>query len=217
MLKVLVIEDHTLVREGLLLAVRSLEAGTEALGAQDADEGLKVLDTHADIDLVTLDLMLPGTSGMALLGAIRKRYPTVPVVILSAVDDAATATRAMKQGASGFVPKSSSTDILLGALRQVLDGEVFLPPSMVEQMGRGRSRSRALADRYGLTSAQMRVLELLTEGKTNRQIAEILGVTEGTVKIHVSAIFKALNVTNRSQALLVANTPARARLKRLPQ
>lgn len=216
MLKVLVIEDHALVREGLLLAVRNLEPGTEALGAPDADEGLRLLDAHADIDLVTLDLMLPGTSGMALLGAIRKRYPTVPVVILSAIDDVATATRAMKQGASGFVPKASSTDVLLGALRQVLDGEVFLPPSVVEQMERGgRARTKTLAERYGLTKAQMRVLELLTEGKTNREIAEVLDVTEGTVKIHVSAIFKALNVTNRSQALLVANTPARARVKRV--
>lgn len=206
MLKILIIEDHALVREGLLLAMRSLEPGTETMGAQDANEGLKLLEMHGDIDLVMLDLMLPDTSGMALLGAIRKRYPTIPVVILSALDDTATATRAMRQGASGFVPKSSSTDVLLSALRQVLDGEVFLPLSMREAMERGGGpRNKSLAERYGLTAAQMRVLELLTEGKTNRQIATVLGVTEGTVKIHVSAIFKALNVTNRSQALLVAS------------
>ena len=205
MLKVLIIEDHALVREGLLLALRGLEPGTETLGAEDADTALKLLDTQDDIDLILLDLMLPGTSGMALLGAIRKRYPAIPVVILSALDDAETATRAMRQGASGFVPKSNSTDVLLGALRQVLDGEVFLPSNMREAMERGGSRTKSVADRYGLTGAQMRVLELLTEGKTNRQIAELLSVTEGTVKIHVSAIFKALNVTNRSQALLVAS------------
>ena len=206
MLKVLIVEDHALVREGLLLAMRGLEADTETLGAQDADEGLRLLETHADIDLVMLDLMLPGTSGMAFLGAIRKRFPTIPVVILSALDDADTATRAMRHGASGFVPKSSSTEVLLNALRQVLDGEVYLPTDMREAMERGDgTRGRSVAERYGLTAAQMRVLELLTQGKTNRQIAEMLGVTEGTVKIHVSAIFKALNVTNRSQALLVAN------------
>jgi len=205
-LKVLIIEDHALVREGLLVAVRSLEDGTETLGAQDADEGLKVLETNDDIDLVVLDLMLPGTSGMALLGAIRKRYPTIPVVILSALDDPETAGRAMRQGASGFVPKASSTDSLLDALRQVLEGEVYLPQGMREAMERGDgTRGKSIADRYGLTAAQMRVLELLTQGKTNRQIAEMLDVTEGTVKIHVSAIFKALNVTNRSQALLVAS------------
>lgn len=206
MLKVLIIEDHALVREGLLLAVRGLEEKAETLGAEDADAALRLLDAHDDIDLILLDLMLPGTSGMALLGVIRKRYPTIPVVILSALDDAETASRALRQGASGFVPKSSSTDVLLGALGQVLDGDVYLPPHMREAMAReGGGRSRSLADRYGLTAAQMRVLELLTQGKTNRQIAEMLGVTEGTVKIHVSAIFKALNVTNRSQALLVAS------------
>lgn len=206
MLKVLIIEDHALVREGLLLALRGLEPGTQTLGAQDADQGLQLLEANDDIDLVMLDLMLPGTSGMAVLGAIRKRYPTIPVVILSALDDAETAARAMRHGASGFVPKSSSTDALLGALRQVLDGEVYLPSAMREAMERGDGqRNKPLAERYHLTAAQMRVLELLTQGKTNRQIAEMLGVTEGTVKIHVSAIFKALNVTNRSQALLVAS------------
>lgn len=206
MLKVLIIEDHTLVREGLLLAIRSLEDGAQTLGAPDADAGLALLEQHSDIDLVVLDLMLPGTSGMALLGAIRKRYPTIPVVILSAMDDAETATRAMRQGASGFVPKASSTDSLLTALRQVLDGEVYLPQSMREAIERGDgTRGKSVAARYGLTAAQVRVLALLTQGNTNRQIAEMLGVTEGTIKIHVSAIFKALNVSNRSQALLVAN------------
>lgn len=206
MLKVLIIEDHALVREGLLLAVRGLEDGAETMGAEDADAALRLLDANDDVDLILLDLMLPGTSGMALLGVIRKRYPTIPVVILSALDDAETASRALRQGASGFVPKSSSTDVLLDALGQVLDGEVYLPHHMREAMAReGSGRNRSLADRYGLTAAQMRVLELLTQGKTNRQIAEMLGVTEGTVKIHVSAIFKALNVTNRSQALLVAS------------
>lgn len=206
MLKVLIIEDHALVREGLLLALRGLEPGTQTLGAPDADQGLLLLESNEDIDLVMLDLMLPGTSGMAVLGAIRKRYPTIPVVILSALDDAETAARAMRHGASGFVPKSSSTDALLGALRQVLDGEVYLPTAMREAMERGDGqRNKPLAQRYHLTAAQMRVLELLTQGKTNRQIAEMLSVTEGTVKIHVSAIFKAMNVTNRSQALLVAS------------
>ncbi|HTY98679.1 MAG TPA: response regulator transcription factor, partial [Rhodocyclaceae bacterium] len=128
-----------------------------------------------------------------------------PVVILSALDEPDTVTRALRQGAAGFVPKSSSTEVMLDALRQVLAGEVFLPPRLREATSRESNRGRNVAQRYGLTTAQMRVLELLTQGKTNRQIAEMLGLTEGTVKIHVSHIFKAMNVTNRSQALLVAN------------
>jgi DNA-binding NarL/FixJ family response regulator len=205
-LKLLVIEDHALVREGLMLALRGIEEGAEVLGAQDAEEGLKLLETNSEFDLVLLDLMLPGTSGMAMLGAIRKRWPTIPVVILSALDDAETVARAMRQGASGFVPKANSTDVLMDALQQVLAGEVYLPQALREALAHGEGkRNRTLADRYGLTAAQMRVLELLVQGKTNRQIAEVLGVTEGTVKIHVSAIFKALNVSNRAQAVLLAN------------
>jgi DNA-binding NarL/FixJ family response regulator len=206
MLKLLVIEDHALVREGLLQALKGLEDDVVTLGAADADSGLELLAANEDVDLILLDLMLPGTSGMGLLGVLRKRYPTIPVVILSALDDTETVMRGLRQGASGFVPKSSSTEAMMEALREVLAGEVYLPPRLREAAARnGSGRSRNVADRYGLTPGQMRVLELLTEGKTNRQIAELLGVTEGTVKIHVSAIFKAMNVSNRSQALLLAS------------
>jgi len=202
-LKLLVIEDHALVREGLLQTLRGLEEEVSADGAPDADEALRLLEAGGDYDLILLDLMLPGTSGLGLLGVLRKRFPTIPVVILSAMDDADTVNRAMKQGASGFVPKSSSSDVLIDGLRQVLDGEVYLAPKIRDrEVG---SRGRSVADRFGLTRGQVRVLELLTQGKTNRQIADLLGLTEGTVKIHVSAIFKALNVTNRAQALLAVS------------
>jgi len=138
---------------------------------------------------------------------LRKRFPAIPVVILSALDDPDTVTRALRQGAAGFVPKSSSTEIMLDALRQVLAGEVYLPARLREATERDNGRHKSVAERFGLTPGQVRVLELLTQGKTNRQIADLLGVTEGTVKIHVSAIFKAMNVTNRSQALLAAARP----------
>lgn len=205
MLKLLVIEDHALVREGLLQALKSLEADVVTLGAADAEAGLEALTGNDDVDLILLDLMLPGTSGMALLGVLRKRFPAIPVIVLSALDDPDTVARAMRQGASGFVPKASSTETMIQALRDVLAGEVYLPPSLRDPAARGSGRGRDVAERYGLTPAQMRVLELLIQGKTNRQIADLLEVTEGTVKIHVSAIFKAMNVTNRSQALLLAS------------
>lgn len=204
--RILVIEDHALVREGLMLALKALEgkdAPAEILGAKDADEAAQLLADNDDFDLVLLDLMLPGTGGMAFLGVIRKRHPHIPVVILSALDDAETVMKAIRQGAAGFVSKASPTDVLLGALREVLAGEIWLPPEFRELRGR-RRRTKTVAERFGLTKSQSRVLELLAEGKTNREIGELLEVTEGTVKIHVSAIFKALGVSNRSQALLVA-------------
>jgi DNA-binding NarL/FixJ family response regulator len=204
--RILVIEDHALVREGLLLALKALEekgATAEILGAPDADAATQLLAASDDFDLILLDLMLPGTGGMAFLGVIRKRHPHIPVVILSALDDSDTVMKAMRQGAAGFVSKASPTDMLLGALREVLAGEIWLPPEYREMTGK-RRRAKTVAERFGLTKSQARVLELLAEGKTNREIAGLLDVTEGTVKIHVSAIFKAMNVSNRSQALLVA-------------
>lgn len=204
MLKFFVVEDHALVREGLMLALQMLAGEGEPIevrGAAAADEALALLGDDADMDLILLDVMLPGTGGLALLGALRKRYPAVPVLMLSALDDAETVRRAMRQGAAGFVPKSSSTDALLGAVREVLSGGRYLPPQFAEAPPPARGN---IQTRFHLTAAQMRVLELLVEGKTNREIAEVIGVTEGTVKIHVSAIFKTLDVSNRSQALLVA-------------
>lgn len=205
-MRILVIEDHALVREGLLLALKALEeadATAEIIGARDADEATQLLEANDDFDLALLDLMLPGTGGLAFLGVMRKRFPHVPVVILSALDDADTVLKAIRGGAAGFVSKASQTDVLLGALREVLNGEIWLPPEYRELTGK-RKRAKTVAERYGLTRSQARVLELLAEGKTNRDIAEMLDVTEGTVKIHVSAIFKSLGVNNRSQALLVA-------------
>ncbi|QDX82557.1 DNA-binding response regulator [Denitratisoma sp. DHT3] len=207
MLKLLVVEDHALVREGLLQTLRDIEPNTVAIGAADADEALQVLEATSNLDMVLLDLMLPGLNGMAFLAVLRKRFPALPVVILSALDDAETVKRAIEHGASGFVPKASTSESMLDALRQVLAGGVYLPPRYRD--GGEQPRRRSVAERYGLTASQSRVLELLTQGKTNRQIGELLGLTEGTVKIHMSAIFKALNVNNRSQALLAVSKPRR--------
>jgi DNA-binding NarL/FixJ family response regulator len=206
--RILVIEDHALVREGLLLALQALEDSAtpaELFGAADAAEATQLLTAHDDFDLILLDLMLPGTGGMAFLGVIRKLHPHIPVVILSAQDDADTVMKAIRQGAAGFVSKASPTEVLLGALREVLTGEVWLPLEYRE-LSVKRRRAKNVAERFALTKSQVRVLELQAEGKSNRDIAELLQVTEGTVKIHVSAIFKAMKVSNRSQALLLAQS-----------
>lgn len=207
MLKLLVVEDHALVREGLLQTLRKLERGVVCNGVRDAEEALALLEQEGgdDYDLCLLDLMLPGLNGMGCLGVLRKRFPAMPVVIISALDDRNTVERAMRAGASGFVSKSSPGEVLLTALRQVLAGEVYVPISLQDEMSSQRKRrgNVSLADEYDLTAAQMRVLEPLIQGKTNREISELLGLTEGTVKVHVSAILKALNVSNRSQALLL--------------
>lgn len=204
MLKLLVVEDHALVREGLLQTLRKLERGIVCTGARDAEEALRFLDEAADgYDLCLLDLMLPGLNGMGCLGVLRKRFPAIPVVILSALDDRNTVERAIQAGASGFISKSSPGEVLLSALRQVLAGGICLPAALEAELPVAKKKSgRTLSEAYGLSAAQMRVLEPLIQGKTNRQIGELLGLAEGTVKVHVSAILKALKVSNRSQALL---------------
>ncbi len=206
--RLLVIDDHALVRDGLMKTLHQAEDKWLCVGAQDADEALQLL-REAEYDLVLLDLLLPGISGMSFLGVLRKRFPILPIVILSALYDVDTMEHAMRQGASGFVPKFSSTKDLIDALRQVLSGVAFLPLALRN----GHGGSLSLSERYGITPGQMRVLELLGQGKTNLGIADLLGLTEGTVKIHVSAIFKALKVSNRGQALMILNKRKPARLR----
>lgn len=207
MLKLLVVEDHALVREGLLQTLQKLERDIVCHGVRDAEEAIALLEKEGadDYDLCLLDLMLPGLNGMGCLGVMRKRFPSIPVVIISALDDRSTIDRAMRAGASGFVSKSSPGEVLLEALRQVLAGEIYVPTFLQDEepIQRKRRSHLSLADEYNLTAAQMRVLETLVQGKTNRQISELLGLTEGTVKVHVSAILKLLGVDNRSQAILL--------------
>ncbi|MCX7163373.1 MAG: response regulator transcription factor [Betaproteobacteria bacterium] len=213
MLKLLVVEDHVLVREGLLATLKNLGAETQTFGVQDANEAIGILETE-DIDMMILDLMLPGTKGQTFLPLVRRRFPTVPVVVLSALDDADNVSRVMKAGASGFVSKSGSSSELLDALRAVLSGEIYLPAKLRALTSRSETAvgaGKPLAQRFGLTTAQARVLELLTEGRSNRQVGELLGLTEGTVKIHVSAIMKSMGVNNRSEAALMASRKRRQR------
>jgi len=201
MAKILIVEDHALVREAMAQTLSHLEPGMECVEAKGAEEALAVLEQGGDWDLAVVDLNLPDMSGFSLLGVMAKRYPDLPALVVSGNDDPASIKRAMKAGASGFVPKASSGAKMLEAVRTVLDGGVFTP----EMSGDAANRKGGapVGERFGLTAAQTRVMELLTQGKTNREIADLLGLSEGTVKVHMSAIFRALNVSSRAQALVV--------------
>ncbi len=178
-----------------------LEPGLECVEARGSEEALTRLEEGADWDLAVVDLMLPDLNGFSLLGVMAKRFPDVPTIVVSALDDPVSVRRALKAGASGFVSKSSSGDELRRAVRLVLDGGVYTPE--VAPQGSWHRPGAPLSERFGLTAAQSRVVELLGQGKTNREIAHLLSLSEGTVKVHMSAIFRALNVKNRSQALVV--------------
>ena len=199
--RILIVEDHALVREAMAQTLRHLQPGVDCVEASNADDALKRLAEGGEWDLAVIDLMLPDMNGFSLLSVMARRYPDLPAIVVSALDDPASVQRALKAGASGFVPKASSGADLLDAIRIVLEGGMFVPPGMSES-SEARTSS-GLNDRFGLTAAQMRVLDLLAQGKANKEIAELLGLSEGTVKVHVSAIFKAMKVSSRAQALVV--------------
>ncbi|MBI4757397.1 MAG: response regulator transcription factor [Betaproteobacteria bacterium] len=206
MANLLVVEDHALVREGLARTLRALADVERVAEVADGEAALALLEAGEDFDMVLLDLLLPRLTGFSVLAVLRKRFPALPVVVVSAVDDSANIERVMRHGVSGYVSKSQSTQDLAEAVRVVLAGGVYLPPGAAQAADRAREvppRQRAALEiRDCLTAAQERVLDLLSQGKTNREIAELLGLSEGTVKAHVSAIFRCLKVTNRAQALL---------------
>lgn len=210
-MKILVIDDHPLIREAVRNVLGRLGESIVALEAADCDSALRIVDEHPDLDLILLDLGLPGTSGMDALGMLRERHPAVPVVVLSANDDRDTVVEALDRGAMGFIPKSSSNEVMLSALRLVLSGGVYLPSkTFISDRASAQSAMPAtaagtfpmsVAD-LGITERQLQVLALIVQGKPNKLICRELGLAESTVKIHVTAILKALKVTNRTQAVI---------------
>ena len=211
MLKLLAIEDHTLVREGLVNLLAQVEDGVVVADRPDFESAIALLDDEDEVDLILLDLALPGIDGFAGLDILRRRYPAIPVAVVSAFDDLPTVTRVMNLGASGFIPKSFSGEQLLAAVRQVLAGEIFRPrgagkgghlDDAVPLPPSGSGGAGVTPAEIGLTERQAQVLALLARGLSNREIAAHLDLSEGTVKIHVTAILKALGVASRTQALI---------------
>jgi two-component system, NarL family, nitrate/nitrite response regulator NarL len=208
-LKVLVIDDHPLVQEGVAAALESLGHEVSVIAAADSEQGLAAAAANPDIDLVLLDLALPGMSGLGVIGALHQRLPSLPVVVLSALEEQETIRNAIGAGAMGFVPKSAPTRVLIEALQQVLDGNVSVPgnpgsAATASSAGASVGTGGTEPDVALLTLRQLEVLSRLCQGKTNKQIATELGLSEKTVKAHVTAIFKVLGVVNRTQAVLVA-------------
>lgn len=212
-MKVLIVDDHHLIREGMRPVLERLpppgsEEAVEIFEAENFDAATLVVTKHPDLDLVLLDVRMPGTSGFAGLAQWQKRFPGLPVVMMSGDDDPALVRSAIEQGALGYIPKSSTSEVILSALRLVLSGGTYLPR---EALGRERSApvpqaefAADVAARLGITPRQADVLALLLAGASNKVIGRELNLAESTVKNHVAAVFKALDVTTRVQAVLAA-------------
>lgn len=206
MREVLIADDHPLFRDALRRAV--LRAIPDA-GLHEADSVASVqslIDAHPDADLLLLDLHMPGARGFSTLAYIRGRHPGLPIIVVSAHEESAVMRRAIAHGASGYIPKSVSIDVIVDAVLAVLDGDVWLPESAGHMNSALPPGEAEIATRIAeLTPQQFRVLSMIAEGLLNKQIAYEINVSEATVKAHMTAIMRKLGVGNRTQVALLAN------------
>ena len=202
----LIADDHPLFRAALRGAAADAAEGVATCEAESLDGVLALLEAHDDIDLVLLDLHMPGNHGLAGLAAIRAQFPAVAVVLVSANEDPAIIRRALDHGAAGYIPKSAGLDELREAIRTVLACEQWLPAALRGAVTRTQSSpaDADLAARLAsLTPQQFRVLTLVAQGLLNKQIADRLDIQERTVKAHLSVIFEKLGARNRTQASVI--------------
>ncbi len=221
-MKIMIADDHELLRDGLRHVLELSEDGIAIVEACDYPEALAMAESERNLDAVLLDLSMPGMVWSEGLTALRGLLPRdVPIIVFSALNDRRTIMQAVNLGAAGYIPKSSPRRVMLGALRLVLSGGVYLPPSLLDQqLEVGGSDQASLHISFqgvasGLTPRQREVL-LLGQGKSNKEIARTLELAEGTVKLHVTAILKALKVSNRTSAVVAASQMGAENKYRLP-
>ena len=215
-MKILMVDDHHLIREGLRPVLRQLapEGSGEAakvLEAASFQAALGVASANPDLDLVLLDLRLPDVTGFAALADLQERHPSLPVVVVSGEDDPNLVRMALEHGALGFIPKSSTSQVILSALRLVLSGGTYLPREVMsaptaapKPSSLHNASAHKTLEALGITPRQADALLLLLEGKSNKLICRELNLAEGTVKNHLAAVFKALNVASRVEAVIAA-------------
>lgn len=207
-MNILIVDDHPLFRHALIQAVRYSLPQAQIHETAAVNEFYERLEKGPEPDLVLLDLNLPGASGFSALVHVRAQYPSLPIIVVSAHEEVSIIQRSIAHGAMGYIPKSSHPSNIGEAIRQVLEGEIWLPPNLPTNLNFDprAADETALAERIqSLTPQQFRVLMMVAEGLLNKQIAYELEVSEATIKAHVTAIFRKLGVQNRTQAVLAIN------------
>jgi DNA-binding NarL/FixJ family response regulator len=212
----IIVDDHPLFRGALNQALSNAFENSEIQEAGSLDAVTAQLGAERETDLILLDLTMPGVHGVSGLLYLRAEHPEVPVVIVSASDDAATIRQCLDCGASGFIPKSQPVEAIRDAIRKVMDGEIWLPPDVDLSMPTVDETAGLVTRLATLTPQQVRVLMMLGEGLLNKQIAFKLGVSEATIKAHVSAILQKLGVDSRTQAVIAINKIGGGDWSRLP-
>jgi DNA-binding NarL/FixJ family response regulator len=202
--RILIADDHPLVRGALRQAVANAVAGAEIVECGSLADVAKALEARSDVDLVLLDLAMPGVRGFSGLMVLRAQYPSVPVVVVSGREERSVIRLCIDFGASGFIPKSTDMEAMQGAIRTVLAGDVWVPADLDLNGPVDSDTVDSVRRLASLTPQQVRVLMMLSEGLLNKQIAYELSVSEATVKAHVSAILQKLGVESRTQAVIAA-------------
>lgn len=199
--KLLIVDDHPLFRDGLAALLRQADPSAELLQASGTAEALDVVDEQV-VDAVLTDLAMPGLCGEAAVREYSRRHPDVPVIVVSSSEDPSDVRRVLNAGAAGYIPKSATAQTVVSALKLVLSGNVYVPPLLASMPACSTERRAHVgsASVAQLTERQVDVLRYLRDGLTNKEISAQLGIAENTVKVHIAAIFKALNVVNRTQA-----------------
>jgi len=202
-MKLLVIDDHPLFRDGLAALLRQGNPHTQVLQACDCEAGVAMAEITRDLDAVFVDLMMPGLAGEAAVKEFARRRPDLPVIVVSSSENPSDVRRVLSAGALGYIPKSANPQTVLSALQLVLTGNIYVPPLLAHAHVRAATDASGNAHdspREQLTDRQLDVLRQLRDGVSNKEISARLGIAEKTVKAHVAAIFKTLNVVNRTQA-----------------
>jgi DNA-binding NarL/FixJ family response regulator len=202
--RLIIADDHPLFRGALREAVTGLFAQADIGEAGSFEDVVKLLERGGEVDLILLDLSMPGVRGFSGLMYLRAQYPSVPIVVVSANDDATVIRRCLDFGASGFIPKTLGIEAMRAAITRVLDGGISTPPDVNLAASADAETAGLMARLTSLTPQQVRVLMMLSEGLLNKQIAYELTVSEATVKAHVSAILQKLGVDSRTQAVIAA-------------
>lgn len=203
--KVIIADDHPLFRAALHQAVRQALTNVQIVEASSLETVNQAVAENPDADLILLDLHMPGAQGFSGLVFLRGVNPGIPVVVVSGSEETQVIRRAIDYGASGFIPKSSALETIAQAIKQVIGGEVWLPPEVMNNLdGISEEEAKFAEALSSLTPQQFRVLSMLTEGLLNKQIAYELDVSEATIKAHVTAILRKLGVHSRTQAVIAA-------------
>lgn len=205
-MKVLIADDHALFRDGLSLNLERIDPQAVVFQAGSFSQALKILDDEKKLDLIIIDLDMPDMQWEKGLAELRKKSNGARYVVISATEDSRSIRKSLEQGISGYIPKRSDTKVLSGALKLILDGGTYFPPSVFET-GSSSANSAQSGDKPKnkmLTNRQSEVLGLVAQGLSNKQIAYNMGVSEATVKLHINALLRSLGVTNRTQAVVTA-------------